>query len=51
MDGKAIDVETVNGLAKLPAREVLIAMVLGSLNAPVAAFARVLNAIVEKENA
>ena len=51
MDGKAIDVETVNGLAKLPAREVLIAMVLGSLNAPVAALARVLNAIVEKENA
>ena len=51
MDGKAIDAETVNGLAKLPPREVLIAQVLGGLNAPVAAFARVLNAIVEKESA
>lgn len=51
MDGKAIDADTVNGLAKLPPREVLIAQVLGGLNAPVAAFARVLNAIVEKESA
>ena len=51
MDGKAISVDTVNSLAKLPPREVLIAQVLGGLNAPVAAFARVLNAIVEKESA
>ena len=51
MDGKAIDADTVNDLAKLPPREVLIAQVLGGLNAPVAAFARVLNAIVEKESA
>lgn len=51
MDGKTIDVDTVNDLAKLPPRDVLIAQVLGGLNAPVAAFARVLNSVVEKESA
>jgi large subunit ribosomal protein L10 len=51
MDGKVISVDTVNALAKLPPREVLIAQVLAGFNAPVAAFARVLNAIVEKQSA
>ena len=40
----------VEELAKIPSREVLIAMLLGTLNAPVAAFARALNAIAEKQN-
>ena len=49
MDGAAIDVETVNALAKLPSKEVLIAKMLGGFNAPVAAFARTLNAIIEQK--
>ncbi len=51
MDGKAIDVETVNSLAKLPTREVLLATVLNAFNAPIAAFARAVQAIVDKEGA
>ncbi len=43
VDGKAIDAAGVADLAKLPAREVLIAQVLGGLNAPISGFANVLN--------
>lgn len=43
IDGKVISVEEVNALAKLPSREVLIAQVLGGLNAPIQGFANVLN--------
>ena len=43
VDGKIISVEEVNALAKLPSREVLIAQVLGGLNAPIQGFANVLN--------
>jgi len=35
---------------EIPSKEVLIAMLLGTLNAPVAALARALNAIAEKQN-
>ena len=44
VDGKIIDVKEVESLAKLPAKEVLIAQVLGGLNAPLQGFANVLNA-------
>lgn len=50
MEGKVIGVDQVEGLAKLPPKDQLISLVLGAFNAPIAAFARVLNAIVEKEN-
>ncbi len=43
VDGKAIDAEGVKALAKLPSREVLIAQVLGGLNAPITGFVNVLN--------
>ena len=43
-----ITVEKVNGLAKLPSREILLANVLGAFNAPIAAFARAVQAIVDK---
>ena len=62
IDGKMIDSKEVSNLAKLPSREVLIAQVLGGLNAPISglanvlngsirALAIVLNAIAEKKNA
>ena len=49
LDGKVVDVETVNSLAKLPSREVLLATVLSAFQAPIAAFARAVQAIVDKD--
>lgn len=43
-EGKVVDVAGVKALAKLPPKEVLIAQVLGGLNAPITGFAGVLNA-------
>ncbi|RVU53974.1 50S ribosomal protein L10 [Anaerosphaera multitolerans] len=43
VDGKIITKEEIQDLAKLPAREVLIAQVLGGLNAPLQGFVNVLN--------
>ena len=43
-EGKALDPKGVEQLAKLPPKEVLIAQVLGGLNAPITGFAGVLNA-------
>ena len=40
--------ETVNSLAKLPSREVLLATVCNVFNAPIASFARAVQAIVDK---
>lgn len=44
VEGKAIGVDEVEALAKLPAKEVLIAKVLGGFNAPISGLANVLNA-------
>lgn len=49
LDGKVIDLETIKSLAKLPSREVLLATVLGAFQAPIAAFARAVQAIVDKD--
>ena len=49
LDGKVIEVETINSLAKLPSREVLLATVVGAFQAPIAAFARAVQAIVDKD--
>lgn len=48
MDGEVVDTATVDMLAKLPSREVLLATVLNAFNAPIAAFARAVQAIVDK---
>ncbi|MEE3427859.1 MAG: 50S ribosomal protein L10 [Ruminococcus sp.] len=48
MDGEIVDLETINSLAKLPTREVLLANVLGAFQAPISAFARVIQAIVDE---
>ena len=46
IDGKVIDSKEVSNLAKLPSREVLIAQVLGGLNAPISGLANVLNGTI-----
>lgn len=48
LDGKVIDIEMIEALAKLPSREVLLATVLGAFQAPMASFARAVQAIVDK---
>lgn len=48
MDGKVVDLATIDSLAKLPTREVLLANVLGAFQAPIASFARAVQAIVDK---
>ena len=48
LDGKPVDLETIGAIAKLPSREVLLATVLGAFQAPIAAFARAVQAIVDK---
>ena len=44
VEGKVIDVNGVNELAKMPSKEVLVAKALGGLNAPITGFVYVLNA-------
>lgn len=48
VDGKVVDVATIERIGELPSKDVLLAMVLGTMNAPIAALARALNAIAEK---
>ena len=48
LDGEVISLEKINSLAKLPSRAVLLATVLNAFNAPIAAFARAVQAIVDK---
>ncbi len=49
MDGEIIDSATIDSLAKLPTREVLLATVLNAFNAPISAFARAIQAVVDKQ--
>ena len=48
LDGEVISLEKLTSLAKLPSREVLLATVLNAFNAPIASFARAVQAIVDK---
>lgn len=48
LDGEVIDMDKIDALAKLPTREVLLANVLGAFQAPIASFARGVQAIVDK---
>lgn len=47
MEGKVISLDEIKTLAATPSKDVLIAKIMGSLNAPVSALARLLNTIVE----
>ena len=49
LDGKVVDTATIDSLAKLPSKEILLATVLGAFQAPIAAFARAVQAIVDKD--
>ncbi len=49
MDGKVVDADTVNALAKIPTKEVLIATMLSSLNATISKFAVVIDQIAKKK--
>ena len=48
LDGEVIEISKIEALAKLPSREVLLATVCSVFNAPIAAFARAVQAIVDK---
>ena len=46
VDGRAITPDEIKALAELPSKEVLVATVLGTMNAPITGFVRVLNATI-----
>lgn len=48
MDGEVIDLATIESLASLPTKDVLLATVCNAFNAPIAAFARVIQAVVDQ---
>ena len=45
LGGKILSIDDIKALAILPSREVLIAKLLGTMNAPITSFVRVLNAV------
>jgi large subunit ribosomal protein L10 len=47
-EGAIIDEATIDQLSKLPAKEILIAKLLGTLNAPISNFVYGLNANIQK---
>lgn len=49
LEGKAIDLKTIDSLAKLPSREVLLAKILGSMTAAIGNFVRVIEAYRKKQ--
>lgn len=49
LDNEVISLDKIQSLAKLPSREVLLANVLGAFQAPIASFARAVQAIVDKD--
>ena len=51
LDGKVIDSGKIDALAKLPSREILLATVCNAFQAPIAAFARAVQAVVDKDAA
>jgi large subunit ribosomal protein L10 len=51
LDGKVIDSAKLDALAKLPSREILLATVCNAFQAPIAAFARAMQAVVDKDAA
>ena len=49
VNGELVDASQIEALSKIPSKETLIAMLLGMLNAPIAALARALDAISKKD--
>ena len=48
VDGKVVSVDEVKAIAALPPKEVLVAKMLGSLNAPISGLVRTLNGTLSK---
>ena len=44
LEGKLLSLEEIKQLAELPSREVLLGQVVGTMQAPITSFVRVLNA-------
>ena len=51
LDNEIIGLDKIDSLAKLPSREILLAPVCNAFNAPIASFARAVQAIVDKGGA
>ena len=51
LDGRVIDAPKIDALAKLPSRDILLATVCNAFQAPIAAFARAVQAVVDKDSA
>ena len=49
LDGAVVDAETVNKLADIPPKEVLLAKLLGSIKSPLYNFAYAIQAIIDKD--
>ena len=49
LDGKVVDAATIEALADIPSKEVLIAKLLGSIRSPLYNFAYALQAIIDKD--
>ena len=49
LDGAVVDADTVNKLADIPSKEVLIAKLLGSIKSPLYGLAYALQAVVDKD--
>ena len=47
LDGKVISLDEIKTLANTPSRDVLIAKIMGSLNSPISALARTLQALID----
>ena len=47
LDGKVISLDEIKTLASTPSKEVLIAKIMGSLNSPISALARTLQALID----
>lgn len=49
VDGKVVGADIIEQLSELPSKDILVAMVLGTMIAPVASLARAINAIAEQK--
>ena len=49
VEGRVIDVKGVEEVSQIPSRDILLGRLLGSMQSPVANFARVINQIAEKD--
>lgn len=49
VEGKYYDAKEMEAIAAIPSREILLGRLLGSMQSPIANFARVINQIAEKE--